>query len=52
MYGEAGHAYRHIKQYYKYLSRQEYKTLVGQIKSGDIEGAMKGLDKVLSKKGR
>lgn len=52
MYAEAGHAYKYIKQYYKYLSRQEYKTLVGQVKSGNIEGAMKGLGKVLSKKGR
>lgn len=52
MTSEQAQAYKHIKQYFKYLSRQEYRTLVGQIKANNVLGAMKGLDKVLSKKGR
>jgi len=29
------------------LTRQQYKTLVGQVRAGDTEGALKGLRKIL-----
>lgn len=32
------------------LSRQQTRTIKGQILSGNIDGAMRGLDKVLKKK--
>lgn len=32
------------------LSRQQLKTLRGQILSGNIDGAMRGLDKILKQK--
>lgn len=32
------------------LSKQQYRTLKGQILAGDSEGAMKGLKKLLEKK--
>lgn len=44
-------AYKCIQIYRKYLTRQQTKTLVGQIKSGDINGAMNGLDKILQRMG-
>lgn len=31
------------------LTKQQYKTIKGQIICGDITGALKGLEKVLSK---
>ena len=31
----------------RYLSKQEYKTFVGQIKAGDIKGAARGIERVL-----
>lgn len=34
----------------KKLTRQQYRTLRGQIEAGDIEGAMKGLKKLLERK--
>lgn len=33
------------------LSRQQLKTLKGQALAGDLEGAMKGLDKILRRAG-
>ena len=35
----------------RYLSTQEYKTIRGQINAGDIEGAKRGLDRLLKKRG-
>jgi len=29
------------------LTRQQYKTLVGQVRAGDTDGALKGLRKIL-----
>ena len=43
--------YRLLKQYGHYLTKQEYKTLKGQIKSGDTHGFMRGLNNLLRKKG-
>ena len=41
--------YKLLKKYRTYLTAQQYKTLKGQIKSGDEYGAIKGLNKILSK---
>lgn len=35
----------------RFLSRQQYKTIKGQILSGDSDGAMRGLDRILKKDG-
>lgn len=42
-------AYRTLKEYRGRLSRQQVRTLVGQIKSGDPNGAMNGLAKILDR---
>lgn len=34
----------------KNLTKQQYRTIKGQILSGDIEGAMKGLQRLTRKK--
>ena len=44
-------AYQCIQFYRRHLTRQQIKTLVGQIKSGNVNGAMNGLDKILQKIG-
>lgn len=31
----------------RHLTKQEYKTFVGQIKAGDIKGAARGIERVL-----
>lgn len=38
-----------LKSFSRKLSKQQYKTLKGQIHSGDTEGALKGLNKILGK---
>ena len=35
----------------KMLSRQQYKTIKGQILAGNAEGAMRGLDRIISQSG-
>lgn len=40
-------ALKYLYQYKDRLTYQQYKTIVGQIKSGNIEGAKKGLYKLL-----
>ena len=32
------------------LTRQQYKTIKGQIIAGDVEGAMRGLAKIIAEK--
>lgn len=44
-------AYECLRKYGKRISRQERNTLKGQIKAGDINGAMNGLDKILTRRG-
>lgn len=44
-------AYLTLKKYRKHLSRQEVKTLAGQIKHGKHNEAMNGLHKILERKG-
>lgn len=36
-----------IKENKRNLTRQQYKTLLGQVRAGDTEGALKGLRKIL-----
>ena len=38
-----------LRKYGKHLTRQQYRTIKGQILSGDTEGASKGLNKLLEK---
>ena len=38
-----------LKQGRKYMTRQQFRTVKGQILSGNIIGAMKGLDKILAR---
>ena len=40
-----------IKKYIHLLNRQHVKTLNGQIKTGNEEGALKGLVKILKRQG-
>ena len=36
--------YKLLKQYKYRMSKQQYKTIKGQIKAGDYEGALKGIN--------
>lgn len=38
-----------LKQGRKYMTRQQFRTVKGQILSGNISGAMRGLDKILAR---
>ena len=40
-----------IKEYRSYLTRQQVKTINGQFKAGNEKGAIKGLRKILKRKG-
>nr|WP_307989844.1 hypothetical protein [uncultured Niameybacter sp.] len=42
-------ALRLLKTQAPYLTKQQYKTIKGQIICGDVPGALKGLKKVLSR---
>ena len=44
-------AYRTIREYRDKLTRQQVKTLVGQIKAGQADAAMNGLAKILDRRG-
>ena len=39
-----------LKSYRKTLTAQQYKTLKGQVLAGDVDGARKGLRKLLKRK--
>ena len=41
-----------LKNHRKQLTAQEYRTLCGQVLAGDVDGAMRGLKKLLRKKAR
>ena len=43
-------ALKRLKRDGKCLTKQEYKTIKGQILSGSPEGALKGLERVLNKR--
>lgn len=40
-----------LKDSRKYLTKQQYRTIKGQIIAGDIEGARKGLRRLLRNRG-
>ena len=40
-----------IRKYRAHLTRQQVRTLVWQIKAGDVDGAMNGLSRILTRKG-
>ena len=42
-------AIRAIEQHRNRLSRQQFKTLIGQAKAGNPDAAMRGLDKILGR---
>lgn len=48
---ESKAAYMELRKCRIHLTSQQYNTIKGQIKSGGITAAMKGLDKVLKRKG-
>lgn len=41
--------FKRLKENKKYLNRQQYSTIKGQIIAGDVTGAMKGLERLLNK---
>lgn len=41
-----------LKESRKYLTKQQYRTIKGQMIAGDMEGAMKGLNRLLRKQVR
>ena len=43
-------AFELLKKWQRHLTKQEYKTLKGQIKAGDIQGFKKGLSNLLRRK--
>lgn len=40
-----------LKSRSKQLTKQQYNTIKGQILSGNINAAMKGIDRILAKRG-
>lgn len=40
-----------LKESRKHITRQQYKTIKGQLVAGDVDGANKGLAKLLKNKG-
>ena len=46
------YVFRLIKHYRDNLTKQQFKTLVGQIKAGDAAAALQGLNTILNKKNR
>ena len=45
-------AFKMLKENKRFLSKQEYSTIRGQIIAGQSEAAMKGLNKLLKRKGQ
>lgn len=43
---------KQLKAYRPFLTQQQYRTLKGQALAGDVDGAVKGLNKVLNRKDR
>lgn len=41
-----------LKTYHASLTRQQIRTLKGQVLAGDIDGAMRGLDRILGRRKR
>lgn len=43
--------YRLLKKYKKELTKAQYSTIKGQIRKGDYEAAMKGLNRLIGRVG-
>lgn len=43
--------WKRLKESKKYLTKQQYRTIKGQLIAGDVEGANKGLNRLLKKCG-
>lgn len=43
--------WKRLKECKKYLTKQQYRTIRGQLIAGDVQGAMKGLDRLMRKSG-
>lgn len=43
--------WKRLKESKQYLTKQQYKTIKGQLIAGDLKGAEKGLNKLLRKSG-
>lgn len=43
--------WKRLKENKKHLTKQQYRTIKGQMIAGDIEGANKGLNRLLKKCG-
>lgn len=43
--------WKRLKENKKHLTKQQYRTIKGQLIAGDIEGASKGLNRLLKKCG-
>jgi hypothetical protein len=41
---------REVRKYKDHLTRQQFKTLRGQVINGECEGAKKGLEKILNRR--
>jgi hypothetical protein len=41
---------RELRKYKDHLTKQQFKTLRGQVINGDCEGAKKGLKKILNRR--
>lgn len=48
---ETALAIKELKKYRVLLTKQQRSTIKGQILSGDISGAMRGLNRILKSKG-
>lgn len=46
---EFSKAYAYLNQYRSILTKQQYKTFLGQAKSGNVEAMIKGLNKFKNK---
>lgn len=44
--------YQILKKHKDQLTKQQYKTLKGQVRAGDTQGAIKGLNKLLNKQSK
>ena len=44
-------AFRYLNSFRNKLTKQQYRTLKGQILAGDTDGAMKGLRKIIGSVG-
>lgn len=40
---------RFLRDNREFMTRQQLKTIDGQIKSGDLQGALKGIEKILKR---